>query len=249
MPPSFACACLRCLRSLNNCCWCTATAAGSYCLAFVHCSSSTAPQTAGDKDALLLLADYIHEIYIFMNDSNIITEPLTASFLKEFWQGQGALLPNTSVQIEPFIIVAGEILNYLRYSGSQALLPLLRQYSASNGTDLMVTDFSPDLLQQEVYALINQSTLNTYFTTLASKCAHNDGGAGSSPGTTDSNNSASSAQVNSFCGSCPLLVIGIGQSSCILHMLHTPAEVQLGLSPMYEFCHTVGCTLWLECAL
>jgi hypothetical protein len=57
--------------------------------------------------------------------------------------------------------VAKDVLSYLRYSNSQALLPLLRQYSSSGTLD--VADIDPDVLQGEAVQLLNVTQLGEWY--------------------------------------------------------------------------------------
>uniref|UniRef100_A0A383VZJ4 Peptidase M43 pregnancy-associated plasma-A domain-containing protein n=1 Tax=Tetradesmus obliquus TaxID=3088 RepID=A0A383VZJ4_TETOB len=65
------------------------------------------------------------------------------------------------IDVEPFIRVATDVLNYLRFCRSRTLLQLLRDFSATGQFDLQSTD--PDELQSEVEALLNLENLNRWY--------------------------------------------------------------------------------------
>lgn len=108
--------------------------------------------------------------YLASEDADLISEEETATFLTRLKQ---ALQANTegpdgqddddddSMEIAPFVRVARDILNYLRFNRSGALLALLRQFARS-GT-ITVADVSPDELQTEVARLLNITTLDNWY--------------------------------------------------------------------------------------
>jgi hypothetical protein len=100
--------------------------------------------------------------YTYDNDAVLITERLSATFLQQLKQQlavDGSQLQ--TLDIQPFVRVAKDVLSYLRYSNSQALLLLLRQYSSSGTLD--VADIDPDVLQGEVVQLLNVTRLGEWY--------------------------------------------------------------------------------------
>jgi hypothetical protein len=100
--------------------------------------------------------------YTYDNDAMLITERLSATFLQQLKQQLavgGSQLQ--TLDIQPFVRIAKDVLSYLRYSNSQALLPLLRQYSGSGTLD--VADIDPDVLQGEVVQLLNVTRLGEWY--------------------------------------------------------------------------------------
>jgi hypothetical protein len=65
------------------------------------------------------------------------------------------------IDVAPFVRVATDVLNYLRFCRSTALLQLLREFSATGQLDLQAVD--PDELQSEVFKLINLENLNRWY--------------------------------------------------------------------------------------
>jgi hypothetical protein len=103
-------------------------------------------------------------IYTYDQDAVLITERLSATFLKELQQQLATGSSNVQLKttdIQPFVRVARDVLSYLRYSNSQALLPLLRQYSSSGTLDVTIID--PDVLQGEVLYLVNVTRLGEWY--------------------------------------------------------------------------------------
>jgi hypothetical protein len=78
------------------------------------------------------------------------TEPANASS----FQGQ-------QIDVGPFVRIATDVLNYLRFCRSTALLQLLREFSATGQLDVQSVD--PDELQAEVQRLINLENLNRWY--------------------------------------------------------------------------------------
>jgi hypothetical protein len=73
---------------------------------------------------------------------------------------------NTSAQgqnidIAPFIRVATDVLNYLRFCRSNALLQLLQEFAATGQLDVQSAD--PDELQSEIEKLLNLENLNRWY--------------------------------------------------------------------------------------
>jgi hypothetical protein len=122
-------------------------------------------------------ADIVRQLYVFANDTATINKDIVVRFLRALKAAaEASQLPagsgssSSSLDIEPFIPLAGDLLSYFRTAFSATLLPLLRLYAASGGTQLALTAVSPDLLQQEVARLLNSSSLNAYYTSTASGC-------------------------------------------------------------------------------
>uniref|UniRef100_A0A383WEZ8 Peptidase M43 pregnancy-associated plasma-A domain-containing protein n=1 Tax=Tetradesmus obliquus TaxID=3088 RepID=A0A383WEZ8_TETOB len=132
----------------------------------------------GSEGAAALLADpdtpdIVRGLYVFANDSATISADIVAGFLRALKAAQDAHQPpggSSSLDVEPFIPLAADLLGYFRTAFSAALLPLLRLYAASGGTQLALTAVSPDLLQQELASLLNSSSLNAYYTQTARGC-------------------------------------------------------------------------------
>jgi hypothetical protein len=117
-------------------------------------------------------AAIVLRLYAFVNDTSTISEGVAARFLRALKAAQAAHDPASSstLDIEPFIPLARDLLGYLRTAFSAALLPLLRLFAASGGTQLALTAVSPDVLQREVQLLLNSSSLNSYYWKTASSC-------------------------------------------------------------------------------
>jgi hypothetical protein len=115
-------------------------------------------------------------LYVFANDSATINNDIVVRFLRalkaaqDAGQAPGSSSSSTTLDIEPFIPLAADLLGYFRTAFSGALLPLLRLFAASGGTQLPLTAVSPDLLQQEVARLLTNSSLNAYYRAAASGC-------------------------------------------------------------------------------
>uniref|UniRef100_A0A383VX07 Uncharacterized protein n=1 Tax=Tetradesmus obliquus TaxID=3088 RepID=A0A383VX07_TETOB len=85
---------------------------------------------------------------------------------------------SSSVDLSPFIRVAQDILSYLRFSRSSALLQLLREFSSSGSVSYESVD--PDQLQAEVQQLLDLQQLNAWYRRQASKDATERQGVASS---------------------------------------------------------------------
>lgn len=106
----------------------------------------------------------IKAIYTYDEDAALITERLSATFLQQLQQQLATSSSNPQLlqlDIQPFVRVARDVLSYLRYSNSQALLPLLRQYSSSGTLD--VSEIDPDVLQGEVLQMLNVTRLGEWY--------------------------------------------------------------------------------------
>ncbi|WIA17538.1 hypothetical protein OEZ85_014368 [Tetradesmus obliquus] len=123
----------------------------------------------GSDEARQLLAQpgtpaNIKAIYTYDEDALLITERLSATFLQQLQQQLATSSSNPQLlqlDIQPFVRVARDVLSYLRYSNSQALLPLLRQYSSSGTLD--VSEIDPDVLQGEVLQILNVTRLGEWY--------------------------------------------------------------------------------------
>jgi hypothetical protein len=76
---------------------------------------------------------------------------------------------SSSLDLRPFIRVAEDILSYLRFTRSKALLQLLREFSSTGTVSYESVD--PDQLQAEVQQLLNLQQLNAWYRHQASKDA------------------------------------------------------------------------------
>jgi hypothetical protein len=121
---------------------------------------------------LAIYAGIVRGLYTFADDTNTISEDVSVRFLRALKAAQEANNPagNGTEDIEAFIPLARDLLSYLRTAFSAALLPLLRQFAASGGTQLALTAVSPDALQSEVLLLLNSISLNSYYRRTASGC-------------------------------------------------------------------------------
>lgn len=144
---------------------------------FPHCCRPAGPTCGCCPHQLWLLAavaaDIVRGLYVFANDSATISADIVAGFMRALKAAQDAHQPpggSSSLDVEPFIPLAADLLGYFRTAFSAALLPLLRLYAASGGTQLALTAVSPDLLQQELASLLNSSSLNAYYTQTARGC-------------------------------------------------------------------------------
>lgn len=110
------------------------------------------------------------ELFVYYEDTESITEELTRAFLskieEEFQLSRHGDNANMTEIVEAFQGVARDVLNFLRYHNSQAILPLLREFS-TQGT-ITVTNVSPDLLNQEVQQLLNVTQLGRWYADAAS---------------------------------------------------------------------------------
>lgn len=123
-----------------------------------------------------MAAVYVKDMYALSDDTNIITEDLTRAFIDDLKQ-QLAANPHlfggrnltAHVDLNKCRKVARDILNYLRYTRSVAILQLLRRFSAGGGTLLALTDVDPNELRAEVGILMNVTTLNSYYAKMSNK--------------------------------------------------------------------------------
>jgi hypothetical protein len=96
--------------------------------------------------------DYHSSLYTYYSDTETITEGLTVAFLGHLQTTISANGANSSANadlqevIQEFKSVARDVLSYLRYHNSQALLLLLRQYSQTRS--FTMADVDPDVLHQ-----------------------------------------------------------------------------------------------------
>jgi hypothetical protein len=65
--------------------------------------------------------------------------------------------------LQPFIVAAGDVLSYLRYKQSQALLPLLRSFSQNGLKGVAVLASNPAVLRQEVQQLLQPVSLQQWY--------------------------------------------------------------------------------------
>jgi hypothetical protein len=73
------------------------------------------------------------------------------------------LNPNPAAGLQPFIVAAGDVLSYLRYKQSQALLPLLRSFSRNGLQGVAVLGSNPAVLRQEVQRLLQPASLQQWY--------------------------------------------------------------------------------------
>jgi hypothetical protein len=76
---------------------------------------------------------------------------------------------SSSLDLQPFVKVAQDVLSYLRFTRSTALLQLLREFAGTGTVSYESVD--PDQLQVEVQQLLNLQQLNAWFSHMASKDA------------------------------------------------------------------------------
>lgn len=107
------------------------------------------------------------DLFTYFSDTETITEGLTVAFLGHLQTSLGASGVNSSANIDlqeviqEFKSVARDVLSYLRYHNSQALLLLLRQYSQTRS--FTMADVDPDVLQQEVQRLLDLRELGNWY--------------------------------------------------------------------------------------
>lgn len=120
------------------------------------------------------------DLYTWFDDALAISEQQTSEFLAQLrangmptanLTGPEATVNMTEV-FENFEGVARDVLSYLRFHGSQALLPLLRQF-ASQGT-LTLSDVDPDVFRDEVFGLLNLTRLGHWYVDVGSFDARSD---------------------------------------------------------------------------
>lgn len=132
-----------------------------------------------EADALLARNDtpaWIVDLYTYQRDSALITTDLAAAWLQLLQQqlphnvtamkqkaetGEGAEQQAQDLDLQPFIRVAADVLQYLRFNRSKALLQLLREFATNGSFDPESVD--PDQLQAEVQQLLNVQTLNAFY--------------------------------------------------------------------------------------
>lgn len=105
-------------------------------------------------------------MYTYASDADIITEALTEAFLdqlKEEFAGDQAMRidANFTEVVDMLEGVARDILSYFRYHRSEALLPMLRQFSMSNA--ISMADINPDVLQHELHEIMNITTMGHWY--------------------------------------------------------------------------------------
>lgn len=107
------------------------------------------------------------DLFTYYSDTETITEGLTVAFLGHLQTTIGISGVNSSANadleevIQEFKSVARDVLSYLRYHNSQALLLLLRQYSQTRA--FTMADVDPDVLQQEVQQLLDLRELGNWY--------------------------------------------------------------------------------------
>jgi hypothetical protein len=62
-----------------------------------------------------LPADYVLAIYAYLNDAVVITRNTSAAFLQALQRWQHATQPNSTLDVQPFVEVARDMLAYFRY--------------------------------------------------------------------------------------------------------------------------------------
>jgi hypothetical protein len=104
--------------------------------------------------------------------SSVSTTPTSASSVQQHLQllsayqskvVAGPSSSSTAVDLQPFITAAGDVLSYLRYQQSQALLPLLRDFSRSGRKGLALFSADPMLLRIEVQQLLQPASLQQWY--------------------------------------------------------------------------------------
>lgn len=133
---------------------------------------------------LFLHAGSASMLYQLSTDADAITEQLTQAFLEQMWTQLAANTPNgqnpanggdttgltmsllgpgtNETQVLQILVsVAKDILSYFRYHRSQALLPLLRQFSERGS--LALADVDPDALRTEIQDLLNVTTMGRWY--------------------------------------------------------------------------------------
>lgn len=70
---------------------------------------------------------------------------------------------NPATDLQPFIAAACDVLSYLRHKQSQALLPMLRDYSSSGSKGLAAVASNPAVLRQEVQQLLQPASLQQWY--------------------------------------------------------------------------------------
>lgn len=126
----------------------------------------------GSEAAERLLADDatpsgVRGLYAYYRDSDTISEEATEAFLRRLQADLKASPETAQVDLAPFLRVARDVLAYLRYSGADILLRLLRQY-AQTGT-FSPGDYDPDALHDEGKRLLRPEGLNAWFGSMARK--------------------------------------------------------------------------------
>lgn len=107
------------------------------------------------------------DLYTYYSDTETITEGLTVAFLGHLQTTLTASGVNSTANadlqevIQEFKSVARDVLSYLRYQNSQALLLLLRQYSQTRS--FTMADVDPDVLHQEVQRLLDSWELGNWY--------------------------------------------------------------------------------------
>lgn len=102
---------------------------------------------------LCLCAAWVVQLYQYNDDAVSINANCAAAFLSLLQQKTSSSSPSKAassrpwpaVDFDPFIQVSASLLSYLRHSGSNVLLVLLRQFCAS--ADFRLTDVDPAVLQ------------------------------------------------------------------------------------------------------
>jgi hypothetical protein len=88
---------------------------------------------------------------------------LLSAYEAKFLATPSSSSSSSAVDLQPFITAAGDVLSYLRYQQSQALLPLLRDFSRSGRKGLALFGADPLLLRQEVQQLLQPASLQQWY--------------------------------------------------------------------------------------
>lgn len=167
--------------------WCHFISAALHDTAAGHQVTDTSQQPAVIKstshDVISFTAGTTFIIYQLYQDADLITEKLTEAFLDQLQQrladqtssdGGGdsetaffsSLVPPGTNMTQVLITLKGvarDILNYCRHYRSEAILPLLREFSQRGS--LAIADVDPDLLRNEIQHLLNLTTMSHWYAT------------------------------------------------------------------------------------
>jgi hypothetical protein len=121
-------------------------------------------QAAASQAATISAADATAATFV---DRPASQSPAAAAAAKANIKSSSSSNNSNSLDLTPFIRVAEDILSYLRFTRSRALLQLLREFSSASTVSSESVD--PDQLQAEVQTLLQLQQLNAWYSYQASK--------------------------------------------------------------------------------
>jgi hypothetical protein len=147
-----------------------ATIVAVLCAAWIHdvysheqdAAAITAAASAAFLSQLALQQQQLQQLQEqLLPGAKTLVNGKTPTANKNSANGSAAAQTSQPLDVAPFVRVATDVLNYLRFCRSTALLQLLREFSATGQLDIQTVD--PDELQSEVIELLNLENLNRWY--------------------------------------------------------------------------------------